>query len=608
MAEQIGPEPRRNWCMTMRPAVLIMIMVLIAIDTVRCPVTATGQSASAPTAPAAPSIPEPADHTPDSPVDTIRELERQGPLRPGEAPLVSPHLRPKEKARQRLRKLEEQRERSKEVEQEQQTPQERAREKMQHLEQTVPADERKRLLKEEQERLRDLELHPLEKKPEPTSTVMRRPESLERVKYLLGVYENQVGIYDEILDVTKMGPGLLHRALDAPRWLILGGEQRTRYEGLNGSWRMNEPNGGQLLSMRTRLQVGIQNLVDPVRFLIEVQDSRGPLTTTGAYINPNNVNELDIQQLHMDLFSNNFLGTGIPTILKVGRVNMDLGRGRWVARNQFRNATNAFDGFEWQLGDERRWHIRSFLVQPVQRFVRKLDPWAPDEDSTFWGTYVESRMLPLVETTFHYFGHTSEGPGRDFNMLGGRIRKHPLPGEFDYEIESSYQFGNITPQTRSAHFQHGEVGYTFDMPWTPQALFKFDYASNGFDVLYGRRSFELHPTGIFGPFQRSNLASPGVRVMVKPIDRTYVFVQYRAWWLADDSSAWVGTGLQDPAGRSGNFVGNTFELRARWGLDDNVWLQAGYAHLSFGPFAEGAPGSPVSRDAHYGYFWTEFMF
>jgi len=546
----------------------------------------------------------PVEQPPDDSADTILELESQGPIRPGDAPPDSPRQRTKERSQKQLERLEEQLEKSKAAEQEQQTPKERAREEVQQLEQAAPIDE-------EPARLRQLELHP----PKETAVKkiakkgMQRPESKERVKYLLGMYETQVGIYDEILDETKVGPGLLHQALHAPRWLVLGGEQRTRYEGLDGSWRTNEPSEGQLVSTRTRLQVGIHKLVDPLRFLIEIQDSRGPITTTDAYTNStNNINQLDIQQLHADLFSNNFLGTGVPTILKVGRFNMDIGRGRWFARNQFRNATNAFDGFEWQLGDERRWQLRSFLFQPVQRFVRKLDPWVSSDASTVWGAYFESRILPWFETTFHYFGHRDKGPGRDFDMLGARISKPQASGEWEYEIESSYQFGNITPQTRFAQFYHGEIGYTFDMPWKPQALLKFDYASNGFDALYGRRSFELHPTGIFGPFQRSNMASPGVRLMVKPIDRTYVFVQYRAWWLADDSHEWVGTNLRDPFGRSGNFVGQTFELRARWGLRENLYLQAGYAHFAFGPFAEQAPGSPVTRDAHYGYLWTEFMF
>jgi hypothetical protein len=400
----------------------------------------------------------------------------------------------------------------------------------------------------------------------------------------------------------------LHGALNAPEWLVIGGEQRTRYEVLDGSWRRDEASRGESLAMRTRFQVGIQNILDPLRFLVEFQDSRLPMQTNGAYLNNNNVNQLDIQQLHLDLVTKSFLGTGVPSVLKVGRVNMDMGRGRWAARNNFRNATNAFDGLHWQLGDERAEHVRSFLVRPVERSLKKPDDWALDHN-TFWGIYFESRKNKWLEYTLHYFGHASEGPGRDFSMLGGRLRKQPTPGGFDYEIESSYQFGNIDEQNRFAHFQHGEVGYTFDRPWQPQVLLKFDYAANGFDVLYGRRSFELHPTGNFGPFQRSNFISPGYRVLVKPFEGDgYVFFQHRFVWLADDKGSWAGTGIADPTGRSGNFVAQTFEIRARYSLTDNLYLQAGLAHMAFGPFARNAPNSPVTRDANFGYFWTEFTF
>lgn len=532
---------------------------------------------------------------------TLQELEQPEPATP--QPPSAPQQGHKEKTQDQLRNLDEQGARDKTKEREQQTPKERAREKVRTLERTDPA-------KEDMQGLESPEPENGEQTPEGVSQTEGpgRFSHRERVKTLLGMHETQVGIYDEILDKTKLGPNILHDALRAPRWLVLGGDFRTRYEALDGSWRANEPTGGQLLSMRTRLQLGIQNLIDPVRFLVEFQDVRAPYTTSGAYINTSNVNELDFQQLHLDFFSKNFLGTGIPTILKIGRVNMDLGRGRWVGRNTFRNVANAFDGFEWQLGDERRWQLRSFLVQPTQRFLRKLDPLAAEGENTFWGVYFESRQLPWFETTFHYYGNSSEGPARDFNMLGGRIRKQPKPGKFDYEIESSYQFGNITPQTQFAHFQHGELGYTFDLPWTPQVLSIFDYSSNGFDIVYGRRSFELTPTGIFGPFQRSNIVSPGTRLLIKPIERTYVYLQYRAWWLANDQAAWVGTGIRDPTGNSGNFVGQTVELRARWGLNDNIYLQGGYVYFAYGPFAENAPNSPVTRNANYGYLWLEFMF
>lgn len=555
------------------------------------------------------SDPPTEDTTIEQPVqrtdEVIRRLEQEKPGRVEDTESVAPLPRQKQKTKDHLHRLEEQRAREREMEREVQGPKERAREQVREFEQLAPPDE-----PPPEPSLWDRWFGGRFKPAGSSSAegISPRPEATARVKYLLGVYETQIGIYDEILDKTKIGPGLLHRALGSPSWLVLGGEHRTRYEGLNSSWRTNDPNGGQVLSLRTRLQVGIQKIIDPLRFLIEIQDSRLPLSSTDAYANTNNANYFDIQQFHADLYTNNLLGIGVPSVLKVGRINMDVGRGRWVARNQFRNATNAFDGVEWQLGDERRWQLRSFLVRPVRRFMQRLDPWLASENGTFWGLYFESRTLPWFETTFHYFGHADEGPGRDFNMVGGRIRKQPAVGSFDYEIESSFQFGNINQQTRFAQFYHGELGYTFDFPWKPQALVKFDYASNGFDILYGRRSFELTPTGIFGPFQRSNMTSPGARLLVKPFDRGYIFLQYRAWWLVDGAEPWVGTGLRDPTGRSGTFVGHTFEVRARWGLNERTYLQAGYAHFAFGPFAERAPGSPVTRDAHYGYLWTEFMF
>jgi hypothetical protein len=207
-----------------------------------------------------------------------------------------------------------------------------------------------------------------------------------------------------------------------------------------------------------------------------------------------------------------------------------------------------------------------------------------------------------------YFGHRDGGPHRDFEMLGFRLFKPRATGEFQYEAESAYQFGHISPMGRFEHFHHGEVGYTFDTSWKPEFLLRFDYASGGFDSLYGARSFEFVPTGIFQPFDRSNLVSPGSRVLVQPDDALTVFVQHRAWWLADDRASWVGTGLRDSDGRSGNFLGHTVELRARWGVIDNLFLQGGYVHFSYGPYARRLAGGPDQAGSDYFYVSTDVMF
>lgn len=135
-----------------------------------------------------------------------------------------------------------------------------------------------------------------------------------------------------------------------------------------------------------------------------------------------------------------------------------------------------------------------------------------------------------------------------------------------------------------------------------------DYAGPGLDDLYGRRNFELIPTGIFGPFQRSNLASPGYRALVLPREDLYAFVQHRAWWLADATEPWVGSGLRDPTGSSGRYLGQTVELRARWGATDNLFLQAGYVHFAYGSFVRQVPGGPSAGHTDYAFVSAELIF
>ncbi len=427
-------------------------------------------------------------------------------------------------------------------------------------------------------------------------------------KYNLGLYKPDYGIYDEILERTEPGPQSLREAVNMPTWLIVGGQHRTRYETLDGRWRAGELGSDQQIAQRTRLFLGIQDILDPLRLNVELQDSRAQLTDSGSFMTQHHVNKTDVQQLHLDLFSTNFLGTEQPTVLSVGRINMDLGRRRWVARNEFRNTTQAFDGVHWHLGDEKKWHVRAFLTEPVQILPERVDKVAPEQPTTLWGLYLESRQLSWLHMAFHYFGHRSDGPHRDFEMLGAMFFRPGGEGKFEYEVESSYQFGDIGSPGGFEHFQHGEIGYTFAAKWKPHVLLRFDYASGGLDTLYGARSFELMPTGIFQPFQRSNILSPGYRIMIRPKEQITLFTQYRAWWLANDTKPWVETGLHDPSGQSGNFLGHTVEVRARWGIVENFFLQGGYVHFSFGDYPRNVPGGPSGNHSDYAYISTEFMF
>ena len=132
-----------------------------------------------------------------------------------------------------------------------------------------------------------------------------------------------------------------------------------------------------------------------------------------------------------------------------------------------------------------------------------------------------------------------------------------------------------------------------------------------FDRLFGARNWELMPTGIFGAFSRSNISSPGGRIYMKPLPLVQFMVKYRAWWLAQARDAWVGSGLQDPTGRSGNFLGQDLELRVKWTPSPNLSFRAGYDHFFKGSYIDNlakVPGNPPADDTGYSYVMTEIKF
>ena len=117
-----------------------------------------------------------------------------------------------------------------------------------------------------------------------------------------------------------------------------------------------------------------------------------------------------------------------------------------------------------------------------------------------------------------------------------------------------------------------------------------DAINERFDTLYGARRFEYGPTGIYGAFARSNISSPGMRLEVVPRPAANGFLSYRALWLAQASDAWPTTGIRDPDGVSGKFLGHQIEGRARWSvLNAHMTIEAGFARLWIGEFASRAP-------------------
>ncbi|MEX2469658.1 MAG: alginate export family protein, partial [Pseudohongiellaceae bacterium] len=80
---------------------------------------------------------------------------------------------------------------------------------------------------------------------------------------------------------------------------------------------------------------------------------------------------------------------------------------------------------------------------------------------------------------------------------------------------------------------------------------------------------------------RSNLVTPGLRVSADPLPRINIMAAYRHFWLAEAKDSWGRTGLQDPTGNSGTYLGQHLQLRLRWdAVPGNVRVEAGAIFLA----------------------------
>ena len=406
-----------------------------------------------------------------------------------------------------------------------------------------------------------------------------------------------------------------------PEWLDLGVEHRTRYETFNQSFTKGTAGSDQMVAQRTRILLGIKDIWDPIRFTLELADFRAPVADRGQDHNPNFVDHLDIFQLHLDLVSQNFLGTGTSGRLEVGRLVMDFGEGRLIAGHRFGSFTPSFDGVQLILGGDKLsdWSLRAFVTQPVQRHTVSPDWTSPI--SYFSGASISSRHVPWANGESYFF-QLNEGTNlqkRNLSTMGFRVLSKPAKEQFDYEIESIYQTGEVDHTNHFAHRHHGEVGYSFATKWPLRFVYLFDYSSGAknpkknFDFLFAKRRAEYGPTGILGIIFPSNIFSPiGFRSTLQPISTVRLMVSYRAFWLADGRGPFVGSGLQDPTGRAGTFLGNMLDSSITWapqaGYFRHTTFEVGYTRFFKGSYFDRVPQSPGTADVNYVYTMATLTF
>ncbi|TCM17710.1 alginate export protein [Novosphingobium sp. PhB165] len=431
--------------------------------------------------------------------------------------------------------------------------------------------------------------------------------------------------------------GLLKQAVGGPDGLTITGGVRARVEGIDGQFRPDKAKDDVMFSLKTTLLVDYDG--GPFRIGGELWDARAYGQHHDSSAGTTEVNAMELVQAYVGLDFKT--GDKSEARLTAGRFTMNIGSRRLVARQQFRNSTNAYTGVNFVWKDSKGDQLIALWSMPQQRLPDDAEGirdnkvvW--DRESTdlqLWGAHLtKAGIFGGVMEVYGFGLDERDSPdvltkNRHLFTPGMRLYRKPKAGQIDWDLEGAYQMGSTRLTTSasdmkdvsvSAYMIHAEAGQTFKSSWQPRLSLDFDIASgdqagskryNRFDTLYGARRFDFGPTGLYGPVGRSNLLSGGVRAEAKPDKKSDVMFMYRALWLASRTDSFASTSVKDGKGNSGRFAGNQFELRYRRTLVPNVLhFDTGVAYLDKGRFLTEAPNAPQTGDTKYGYFDMYFDF
>ncbi len=452
-----------------------------------------------------------------------------------------------------------------------------------------------------------------------------------------------------------------YEAFEDLSWLDLGLEYRARYEHRDNDYRRNAENIDDPILLRTRAYVGIKDILDPLRLAIEVQDSRRNHSDYTREFDTRDVDQSDVIQGYAELyfketpFGKDDLGNNRPFWVKAGRLAWESLDRRLIARNEWRNTTNSFQGVRANIGEKKNdWQLEAFAVKPVQRFTTRLDE--VDHSQDFYGVIGDwRRWSEYVTLQPYYFLLKQDGDRVKYNSNGQELSGTALSqvqidrkihtaglrayGAFnsgwDYDTSYAKQWGNqdrflsaplgYINVDHDAYSYGAELGYSFKTSWKPRVSAYYGVATGdstpatGTDRTDSQRFERLfgfaRPWSNNDYIQMENIRTPKLHLEFEPkvafLENVKVDTSFSWYRLDDASDRWqAGANLRDRTGKSGSDLGKEIDVRVRFPINQYASLNIGYAHFWAGDFIKDAVKLPAnnndpSRADSSNFFYTE---
>jgi hypothetical protein len=362
---------------------------------------------------------------------------------------------------------------------------------------------------------------------------------------------------------------------------------------------------------------GDLHLTEIVRVFVEGIDAEGTFRNLPGNQRTTDINAFDLNQGFLDI---NIPIDGAKLTLRGGRQAFAFGKQRLVSPLPWGNAYRHWDGFTAIL-DIKGWNAQGFWTEfsPVDKYEADV----PDGQTKFWGFYAtHGKPTDLLALDAYFLGLNREDPVT-FNGTVGPEDRYTIGGRalgvlqnFDYEIESAYQFGQVGAGDVSAWMIATEGGYTFKAcPLQPRFWLGFDYASGdsatGGDVGTFNQLFPLGHAyfGYMDFVGRQNIIDihPGASIKCAS-DKMTVKAEGHFFWLADSADALYNAGggvVRRGMPGASDQVGSEVDFVANYKFNRHLDIEAGYCHFFPGDFIS---QTGPSDQSDFVYFQTQIYF
>ncbi|WP_026376003.1 alginate export family protein [Aestuariibacter salexigens] len=395
------------------------------------------------------------------------------------------------------------------------------------------------------------------------------------------------------------------------------GSWRLRFESLNRPIFPVAPGTRNQHNQRLSsvLFVKGQVTMDNWNFTLEMQDARAWLDNDDPTLTSSQINTFE----PVNLFVRYSPQDSVLKSVTVGRVALDHGSRRLLAKAVYRNAINSFQGImaDWQSDDVQ---IRTFYLQPLSRLPtdRAL---IDNNERAFDKGFSERRIFGVYANTVDnmwrvhsYWLKEDDAPGlatRNRNIFTmGFEYTDTIMEDWLANIEMIGQQGRARQTTSASDTEdldqrgwliHGSLGQQILGHTVLRAEIDLVSGDNdasddtirNFDHLYGVRRFDYGPTDVYQALPRRNFVAVGARSVSKFTPKHNLMLSYKSFWYQ-----------KRPDGID-NFIGNQVEARLRWQATKAVRLELGGAVLFKG---EGFERGAYPDDSLYGYTALKYTF